>query len=127
MATSEGNFIAEVDRDDEADRPVVRAGVLAWRAEGVGEMALAFGVSACRFPALGRQRPNSGRFPAQNHYFETIGERPAASTRRRHAAMPSSTQRAEPALIRTALPWRVTVHFCTKEQRANSRADYGRD
>ena len=42
----------------------------------VGELALAFGVGACRFSPSRRQRQKRGRFPA--HSFEAIGERPAA-------------------------------------------------
>ena len=92
MATSEGNFIAEVDRDDEADRPVVRAGVLAWRAEGLARWLWLSGCRHVDFLRWGGNDQKRGRFPARNHYFETIGERPAASTRRRHAAMSPSTQ-----------------------------------
>ena len=116
MATSEGNFIAEVDRDDEADRPVVRAGVLAWRAEGVGEMALAFGVSACRFPALGRQRPKTRAVSRPKPLFRddrrAAGGINPAPPRGDVTVDPNRPKEPSHALIRTALPWRMTVHFC---------------
>jgi hypothetical protein len=62
------NLIAKVALDGAAARLAAPVVALAWRVEGAGEMALAFGGLAWRFPPIGSQRrrplvvSSTGRF-----------------------------------------------------------------